>query len=235
LVVHHRRYAETPGEETVDDLTTLCQQCHGAIETVIRRRGYGERRAEEVKRLLSSKRPPRPKVARKGQRSDILPQLPELLEYDAGTGKLSWKVSRSNKIKVGQEAGSTNSLGYRIVSISRFYCYTHHIVWYLHHGEWPPNEIDHIDRDPSNNRIENLRLATRAQNNRNVHKGRLNKFGYTGVYALGPDRFQAKISIGRKMVYLGSFETKEDAARAYNKAAVMYRGEFACLNDVPDS
>ena len=94
----------------------------------------------------------------------------------------------------------------------------------------PPDKIvDHINGNGLDNRRENLRLATKIQNNCNTRLRRDNRSGYKGVKR-NALRWIARIRIDRKLIHLGSFATKEDAARAYDNAARQHFGEFAKLN-----
>jgi len=90
-------------------------------------------------------------------------------------------------------------------------------------------KVDHINGNRLDNRKENLRLATHAQNQRNRTKSRNNKTGYKGVYRIR-NRWQASITVDGKRIRLGAFGTPEDAARSYDAAAREYHGEFAKLN-----
>jgi hypothetical protein len=111
------------------------------------------------------------------------------------------------------------------------HCYPHHIAWYLTYGEWPTQEIDHIDRDPANNRLANLRSATHAQNSRNRRKkAGSSSSQYKGVVKVGPSRWDAYISKDGKRIYLGGYYSELEAAQAYDTAAQELHGEFACLN-----
>lgn len=94
----------------------------------------------------------------------------------------------------------------------------------------PKQDVDHANGDGLDNRRANLRLATRAQNNANQRKTR-GSSKFKGVsWSTEKKRWQAIIRPGRKSHMLGRFETEEDAARAYDKAALYLWGEFALLN-----
>lgn len=91
--------------------------------------------------------------------------------------------------------------------------------------------VDHINHDRLDNTRESLRTCTLAENNRNI-KGRGKRISkYKGV-APNKKNWMAQITFERKVRHLGTFPTQEDAARAYNKAALELHGEFAYLNEV---
>lgn len=113
----------------------------------------------------------------------------------------------------------------------------HRIAWFLHTGKWPDMMIDHIDGDKYNNKANNLRLATAAENAANTAKYSTNKFGkppsskYKGVkwnkeYA----KWQVCIRNEDKVIYIGRYNDEIEAAKAYDEAAVKYHGEFARCN-----
>ena len=87
--------------------------------------------------------------------------------FECRDGKLFWKITVNNRALAGSEAGHQDSTqGYRRITYAKKKWMAHRIVYLMHHGEWP--EIcDHIDQDPTNNRIENLRSCTKAENNLN--------------------------------------------------------------------
>lgn len=109
--------------------------------------------------------------------------------------------------------------------------YIHHLVW-IYHYDWPlPYHIDHINRDRADNRVENLRAATKSQNAFNSKIRSDNTSGFKGAYfdkcQAGKKKWKARIQVNGKGISLGCFETVEEASKAYNKAVLRYAGEFA--------
>jgi hypothetical protein len=130
---------------------------------------------------------------------------------------------RGNRIKAGASAGWESKGGYYCVTINKRRYGAHRLVWLLTTGKWPTNEIDHIDRNPSNNRIENLRECDRGQNCQNLSKRGGTATGLTGVHIeRRTGRFYAAIQINKKQKRLGTFTTKEEAHDAYLKAKAFY-------------
>lgn len=147
--------------------------------------------------------------------------LRQLLAYDAETGFLFWKdcpsVPRTNARPVGGRAfGSQTSRGYHRGGLLGRNVMAHRVVWKWHHGS-EPEEIDHIDGDRANNRIENLRAATRQDNVRNTRIRTTNKTGVQGVY-FRRGYFIANIRRDGKQVELGYFKTLEEAATCRKRA-----------------
>ena len=93
-------------------------------------------------------------------------------------------------------------------------------------GEDPPHQIDHIDRDPYNNRWENLRLATQLENS-------ANRAGY-GKYLKGVGKngkgFKASIRIDGKDYHLGTYKTEQEAHDRYCEISELIHGQFACFD-----
>lgn len=109
----------------------------------------------------------------------------------------------------------------------------HRWVWKHFHGEYPQGSLDHINGKRSDNRIENLRLATHKQNMRNARVHRDSKTGYKGVYFhAAKNRFESHICVDGKKVTLGYFKSSNEAATRYNVAARKLFGEFAKLNRI---
>lgn len=101
------------------------------------------------------------------------------------------------------------------------------------HAEDPKQHIDHINGNPSDNRKSNLRVCTQQQNLWNQPARTNNISGYKGVYPnKRRTRWKATIKVNYENIYLGQYDTKEQAALAYNQAAIKYHGEFAKLNEV---
>ena len=100
----------------------------------------------------------------------------------------------------------------------------HHLVWAWHHGAWPPIVIDHLNGNPADNRIENLRLANRSQNEANGgRRGKHKK----GASPRRNGRWVAQITVNFRNHYLGSFDTEDEAHAAYMDAARRHFGNFA--------
>ena len=151
------------------------------------------------------------------------------LSYDRETGVFRWAVSPAQSIKAGTIAGHVHkkkTKGYREIKIAGVICFAHRLAWLFVHGDWPGSELDHINGDRSDNRICNLRPATRSQNLANVRRHCDNTSGFKGVSASGR-KWRATIKIGRLQRHLGVFENKEAAAAAYRAAAEANFGAFA--------
>ncbi len=148
------------------------------------------------------------------------------LNYDPETGEFIRVGGRSDY--VGRVAGTTHASGYRFVQVNRKLYLGHRLAWFMTYGVFPEKHIDHINGDKLDNRISNLRLATRSQNlgNRGVQKN--NTSGAAGVsWQKSVGRWQAKIMHEGRDRYLGTFDRVEDAKAAYDKEALRLRGEFA--------
>lgn len=106
----------------------------------------------------------------------------------------------------------------------------HRLIWEMFNGPIPEGLlVDHIDRDVYNNRIENLRLATRSQNNANSRAKSINFTGYKGITKVG-SRYRARITHDGITLSLGVFDTAEEAKSAYDQKALEIHGNFAKLD-----
>ena len=138
------------------------------------------------------------------------------------SGLRHWRMW--NKRFAGRAAGNIRTDGYVMISVHidgvRHQILGHVLLWALHHGRWPMNELDHIDGVHSNNRIGNLREATRPEQMQNM-KARLTQGAGRGVSVdarASIVRYYAHITINRKRRHLGSFDTPEAAHEAYLRA-----------------
>ena len=155
-------------------------------------------------------------------------RIRELFDYDKESGVLTRSITTGSKSQAGDVVGWENSRGYLNVSIDRKKYKLHRVIWVHVYGYWPDATIDHINMVKTDNRLENLRLATKQENSWNIGKHKRNASGYKGVQLRkDANRWQATIGVGRKNKYLGLFATPELAYQAYCKAALEMRGEFA--------
>ena len=153
------------------------------------------------------------------------------LRYEPESGRFFWlnPNPRAYSICVGDETGlAKDSYGYGLIGLDGTNYLAHRLAWLHVYGEWPP-ELDHIDGDRSNNRITNLRKASRQQQARNRAR-RCNQKYLKGVRDSGAPNFKyvAKIWDGSKDICLGYFRTEAEAHEAYRRAAIERFGLFAC-------
>lgn len=122
--------------------------------------------------------------------------------------------------------------GYAVRTVNDRCVYMHRVVADAPRGM----QVDHIDGDRLNNARANLRLATLRDNRRNNHGYANNKSGFKGVgWHTKAGKWVARITVNNKPKHLGLFVDRIDAARAYNAAALIHFGEFACLNPIPEA
>ena len=135
--------------------------------------------------------------------------------YDPATGEFVWAVSAPGIAK-GAKAGSLTKHGYWVVKLGRVSHRAHRLAWFLHYGEWPVGEVDHINGNRHDNRWANLRAANRSENNQNTGKRSDNTSGFRGVW-LNKDKqkWSAMITHKGKRTFLGNFETPEEAYAEY--------------------
>lgn len=164
-----------------------------------------------------------------GLTHDLLKEL-----FDYRDGELYWKVSRQGR-KLGVPAGAIRSDGYRVIVINGKHYRTHRLIFLYHHG-FLPEYLDHIDCDPSNNDISNLRGATMQENGANrkknkSHNGKPTSSRFKGVsWYKRYGKWESSIHINCKKKRLGLFDSEIKAAKTYNHAAVEAFGEFKNLN-----
>jgi hypothetical protein len=168
----------------------------------------------------------------------------ELLTYNPDTGKLFWKERTAKYFKNPKNPNYTKSWNTKWAGkealtaitrrksgqISRLDGHVfnkkyaaHRIAWLIYYGEWPKNEIDHINQDPTDNRIENLRDVTHAENNKNRTLQNNSTTGYSGVSFYKRDgKYRAEISINNITKHLGYYDTAEEAAAVRAVANINY-------------
>jgi len=162
--------------------------------------------------------------------------LKRFLSYDPETGIFSHIKfpGRRGSVVDGQIAGNaagSNNNQYWLIGVDGKRYYAHRLAWLYVHGEWPENDIDHIDRNGHNNAILNLRQSTRSQNLMNSKTSSVygrGVFRHSNKYLKKP--FVARIVINNKKINLGFFKTAEEAHDAYTEAALKHFGEFATIH-----
>jgi len=119
-------------------------------------------------------------------------------------GHLYWRIPAQSRV-MGKPAGSVNVHGYtNIYCLNKIYL-SHRLIWAYHFGDAGKFDIDHINRDRGDSRIENLRLVTRSQNGLNRNPASINKSGCVGVsWNVNNKCWQAQICINYNQMYLGS-------------------------------
>lgn len=155
--------------------------------------------------------------------------------FEYRDGKLYWlprDVSHAenksfNKRFSFKAAGHKVEGKYTNIRLNGKTCKAHRLIFLMFHG-YTPAIIDHINQDKRDDRIENLRAATKSQNQANSSRSSGTSI-YRGVCFFA-NKWMAQIRTKNKKIYLGLYANEEDAAREYNKAAIKYHGEFASLN-----
>lgn len=168
--------------------------------------------------------------------------LKECLHYDPKTGVFTWKkrplnhfhckrgFSVFNSQKAGKRADSKRSDGYSEIRFKKNRRLAHIYAWLYFYGEYPNGKIDHKNQNKSDNRISNLRIASSSDNNSNVKsKGVTSK--YLGVHVCGKSgKFIATCQKGKRNRMTKSHNIEIEAAKTYDKMAMMLHGRFSSLN-----
>jgi len=144
-----------------------------------------------------------------------------LLDYNLETGDFVWIKQNSPVAQVGALAGSVNKLkGYRFIGVNKKKYLAHRLAWLYVYGEWPENQIDHINHIKTDNRISNLRDVTNEINQKNSYLNENSSSGINGVcWNKRKGRWSVRVSIEKKRKFVGYYETIFDAAAAYIKAS----------------
>lgn len=150
--------------------------------------------------------------------------LLSILHYDPDTGIFTWKEKMSSRAMPGDPAGSPHpKLGHISIQIHRRRYLAHRLAWFYVYKEWPKGIIDHIDRNPQNNAISNLRDVNQSINMRNVNPRRDNVSGTPGVgFVPSRSKWRVRIVVKGQEHHIGMFNTYETAVRARKEAEIKY-------------
>lgn len=151
----------------------------------------------------------------------IAARVRELLHYDPSTGVFTRKIRLAQRHNVDDRADflitGGNNEGYCRVSFDSKRYLAHRVAWIYVHGKWPELDIDHINGNKSDNRLENLRAVNRTTNLENLRKpkGENTASGFLGVTVRNKHRYVAKIQVNKKSIHIGIFDTATEAHAAY--------------------
>ena len=164
----------------------------------------------------------------------VLDLAKELFRLD--DGKLYWRKARGS-VKGGGRAGTITPFGYRVVRLEGRNYKEHRLIYSMHHNRWPVGQIDHIDGVRDNNKIENLREVTRAENARAFRRPSAGVSSqYRGVcFCKRNQKWCAKIRKDGTRYHLGYFTSETDAARAYNLGAIRMGFFKEALNIITET
>jgi len=150
-------------------------------------------------------------------KTDLTAQrLRELLNYDPETGLFAGLTKRCGPKSATAGIGWIDTNGYARISIDGRKYWAHRVAFLYMTGEWPKNDVDHIDGNPGNNIWKNLRDVPTSTNVQNVKRASKNsKTGLLGVVETPSGTFNTRIMVNRKTITIGTFATKEMAHNAY--------------------
>ena len=170
----------------------------------------------------------------------------QLLRYEPETGKLFWKERGPEWFKSGSRCAADSarswnrkfagkealyaigSVGYPQGKVLNINCRAHRVAWAIHYGFWPTEHVDHVNGNRTDNRLVNLRQATRSENMCNRSAPSDNTSGLKGVYWNAREKkWHVQLSFEGKRKSVGYFKDKGKAAEAYAAAAAKYHGAFA--------
>lgn len=152
--------------------------------------------------------------------------LRELLAYDPDTGRFTWRHTSRNKKR--QAIAGYKQDGYIRIQINGQSYAAHNLAWLYVHGEWPSDELDHRNLDGFDNSITNLRQSDRVGNCANRRTFKNNTSGFKGVsWHAAAGKWVAKIGGTETRTVIGFFDSRVDAARAYERAAMSRYRDFA--------
>jgi hypothetical protein len=156
----------------------------------------------------------------------------ELLDYNPETGELVWKVSTGSRARVGAPAGALRPDGYKATMIDKRLCLNHRLIWFYTHGYFSENQIDHVNRDKSDNRLSNLREVSHSCNIRNSKQLATNTSGVQGVWWHREGRKWCTEIYADKKRYLGLHSSFLEAV-CHRLAAEQCLGWGSCDSNSP--
>ena len=149
-------------------------------------------------------------------------RLRELMRYDDGA--LYWRNPDANpkyaRGPVGSPAGRAGRLQVHVDGVAR---YVHRLIWLYHHSEWPSEQVDHINGNKHDNRIENMRVLTNTQNTQNVDR---NGVSFERRSEGRGRPWRARIMADGKSISLGYYATREEAHTEYLRAKRVYHSSW---------
>lgn len=155
-------------------------------------------------------------------------RLTELLNYNPDTGVFTWRVYRGRTAKAGFVAGKLHSSGYRNIKIDGRHYQAARLAWMYVHGDFPIGEMDHINRSRDDNRITNLRIASRRENSINRGISSRNTSGSIGVTLHKPSgKWMVKIKVNGRYKELGKYRDFEFADLVSSEARDKFHGIFS--------
>lgn len=150
-------------------------------------------------------------------------QVLSVLSYDKESGSLTWLTNAGGRFRKGKRAGRIAATGYREVGLFGRLYLEHRIIWLIFNGSFPENQIDHINRIKTDNRIENLRCCNNSENHQNLPLIATNTSGVVGVtWNKRYFKWQAQIGVNKKNIFLGLFDTIDEAAKIRREAELKY-------------
>lgn len=135
-------------------------------------------------------------------------------------GTVVWADNYGPRARKGKVVGTKDSSGYLQIKMDNYSVLVHRIIWIMFNESYP-EQLDHINRDRTDNRIENLRPATNTTNQHNASLRKDNNSGFTGVVAKG-NKFEARINVNKKRIHVGVFSTLNEAVIARHAAKLEY-------------
>lgn len=161
-------------------------------------------------------------------------EVRRLFDYNADTGELVNKVTRGGNAPAGSRVGCDKGNGYLMVGVNKKFYLVHRLIWLWVHGYFPENNIDHINRDRSDNRLVNLREVSQSCNARNSTTKSNNTSGVNGIsWDRRRGKWRPVITVNRKDHHLGYFQDFTEAVKARHAAEIEYN--WPGCNDSTDA